>query len=293
MDVVYDAIIGAVNLRQVKKTSFKGNVQAQSLRVSGGVDPSAMYVVSGEPRATFETMDIAGAIVGLSIQSGLNVAAGTLTIPWNRRANGGTFAGGANNFTLTGANGLAVINSIGASQGDEGAVAEIELCFLSTDGLTSPIAANVNQTLASQAYNAAYAMGPFYLNGSQLSQVVSVKVNTGIKLTLKRYDGSVYPTIAFIETRDPTIDITFENADAISAQGPLFSAMTSAAVYFRKKSDGGTFVADATAVHAKLSFATGLTEIQGIDGDGNSNGSATLRLVGKQLSATSTVAIGS
>lgn len=291
MDVVYDAVIGAVAIKQVKRTSFKAGVQSQSLRLSGGLDPQAIVVQGGEPRATFESMDIAGVLTGLGVSSGLFVVSGSLLVPWNRRANGGTFAGGSNNFTLSGANGLAIINSLSASQGDEGAVAEVELCFLSADGLAAPVAANVNQALSAEAYNAAWAMGPVYVNAVQLAQVSSIRVNTGLQLVVKRYDGSVYPTFAFIQERNPSIDITFENFDALSTQGPLFSATTNAAVYFRKKADGGTFVSDASTVHVQASFASGLTAVENADGDGTSNGSATIRFIGKTLAVSTAHAI--
>lgn len=287
MDVVYDAIVGAVALKQIKRTSFSPGAQLQADRMSGAVDPAVFFLQGAEPRATFESMDMPGVIAGISATAGLFVSAGTLTIPFNRRANGGTFAGGSTNFTLTGANGMAILQSLGAAQSDEGAVASIELCFLSTDGLTIPVAANVNQALAAEAYDASHAFGPAYLNGVKLTQVVSTRVNTGVALTVKRYDGSVYPTIAFIQTRNPSIEITFENFDAINTYGPLFAAPTACAVYYRQKSPGGTFATDITATHVKASFgAGGMSAVQSAEASGNANGTATLHVVGTALALT-------
>lgn len=292
MDVVYDAVIGAVNIKQVRRTTFSPGAQIQPDRMSGAVDPSVFFLQGAEPRATFESHDLAGIIAGIPATTGLFVSAGTLTIPFNRRANGGTFTGGLTNFTLSGANGMAILQSLGAAQSDEGAIATLELCFLSTDGLTIPVAANVNQALTAEAYDSAWAFGPAYLNGTKLLQVVSTRINTGINLVVRRYDGSVYPTIAYIQTRNPSIEITFENFDALSTYGPLFAAPTACAVYYRNKAPGGTFVADTGTTHVKASFgAGGMSAIQSAEATGNANGTATLHVVGTTLalSAASTI----
>jgi hypothetical protein len=291
MDVLYDAVLGANTLHQIKRTSFLPSVESQSLRQSGALDPSQIVVKGAEPRVTFESMDLTGVLAACSVTGGLFVSSGTITIPWNRRANGGTFAGGSTNFVLNGTNGLFILKGISASQGDEGAVAEIEGCFLSTDGLTTPVTATVNQALGAQAYGTAYAMGPMYLDGTQLTQVESIRVDPGIALVVKRFDGSVYPTIAFIQERNPSIDVTFENFDALNTYGPLFNSMTTAAAYFRKKLDGGTFVTDVTAGHVQCSFGTGLRVIQGADASDTSNGKATMKIIGTALASSTAHAI--
>jgi len=293
MDAAYDAILGSLTLRQVRKSGFQPQAKTQAGRVSGGLDASALFLKEAQPRAMFTSGDIAGVIAGLSLTAGLSVVAGTITIPYNRRANGGTFAGGSSNFTLTGANGLILPRSISASQGEEeGASADIEVIFLSTDGLTAPVAANVNQALGSQAFNAMYAMGPVYIGGSQLTQVQSIKVDTGLQATVKLYDGTCYPTITFIQQRDPAIEVTFENFDALSSNGPLFATLGSGcAAYFRKKASHSTFTSDASTVHCKLSFADGLASVESAEASGTDNGSATIRLNGLALVGSAASAI--
>ena len=291
MDALYDAIVGGTTLRQIKRTSFQAGIEGQALRQSGALDPSQIIVKGGEPRITFESMDLSGVLTAISVSSGLFVNNAAITIPWNRRANGGTFAGGSNNFQLSALYGLFIPKSISASQGDDGAVVEIEGCILSSDGLTVPVTASVNNALGSQAYSTAYAMGPMYIDSTQLLQVESIKVDPGLTLVAKRFDGSVYPTLAFIQERNPTIDITFENFDALNTQGPLFASMTTAAAYFRKKVDGGTFVTDITAVHTKLSFGTGLKVVQSADASDTSNAKANIKLMGKVLTAALTSTI--
>lgn len=291
MDALYDAVIGAVNIRQVSECSFSAGAQVDRQRVSGGLDASEIYLMSAEPRATWKTMDLAGVIAGISNLTGLDVAAGTITLPWNRRANGGTFAGGSNNFSLTSANGLTIPTGYSATQGDAAAMVDLETVFRSTNGILAPVAANVNQALAAQAYVGGYRLGPFYFGGSEIAEITSVRVNTGLKVEVFRYSGGIYPVKTVITSRDPSIDITFENADAMATLGPIFAAMSSCAAYFRKKSDGGTVVADASEVHCKFSFAAGITAVQQISGSGQANAPVTVRLEGKALTVSAASAI--
>lgn len=292
MDVVYDAILDSSTLKQVRRSSFRPQAQVLTGRLSGGVDPSAKFLKQAEPRGTFDCEDLAGVLTAISVSSGLYISSGTITIPWNRRANGGTFAGGSNNAIISGTKGMAIIQQISASQGDDGAVATVELAYMSSDGLTAPCSTSVNQALSSQSYNAWFAMGPVYVDSSQLTQVKSVRVDPGIQLTTKMFDGSIYPTISFIQARNPAIEVEFENFDALNSQAIIVAAMTSCAAYFRKRAVGaGAFVSDATTGHVKLSLGTGIKVLQTAEGSGQENGTATLRFEGLALSSSTSSAI--
>lgn len=292
MDAVYDAVIGAVNLRQCRAATWNPNAQIDRQRVSGGLDASEIYLMGAEPRAQFESFDLAGVITGISVSAGLSVASGTITLPYQKRANMGTFAGVGSHFTLTGANGLTIPKSFQANQNDAGASVSLETVFLSTTGLAAPVTAAVNQSLAAQAFNASYRMGPVYIGGVQVPQITGIRVDTGLRLEVLKYDGAVYPVKVVIVSRDPAIEITFEDFDALGTYGPIFANMGSGcAAYFRKKSDGGTVVADASTVHCKLSFAAGITNVQSASASEQGNGSATMRLEGKTLTASNASAI--
>jgi len=286
MDVVYDAILGASSLKQIRRTSYRSQAKILTGRMSGAVDPSAKFLQEAQPRATFDCEDLAGLLTLISVTAGLYVSGSTVTLPWNKRANGGTWAGGSANDVLSGTSCLAVITSISGAQGDDGVVGSIELAFLSTDGQTPPIAASVNNALASQAYNAWYAMGPFYVDSSQLSQVKSTRVDPGVEMMAKMYDGDVYPRLTFIQARNPAVEVEFENFDALYAQTPIAAAMTNCAVYYRKRVVGGTFVSDATAAHVKLSLGTGIKICNTAEGSGHENATASLRFEGLLLSSS-------
>lgn len=67
--------------------------------------------------------------------------------------------------------------------------------------------------------------------------------------------------------------------------------MTSANVYFRKRSDSGLYVADITAEHIKITFAAGLKTVESLEASDNGNGTTTITLKGKAFTASAASAI--
>ena len=288
MDIVYDGVVGAVAVKQIKSSGLDPSLAKFVGRASGAIAPSIISVQSLDPKVTFDMMDVGGAIAGIGDY--LAVAAGTITIPYNRMANGATFAGASANFQINATAGLFTASQYSASQ-DGDASATIEGVLLSSDGLIAPCTTAVNNTLASQTFNGAWTLGPVLINGTALTQVTSVNVRTGISVISKRFDGYPYPTWASIVKTDPTIEITTHNLDIASSYAIIGSAMTSCAVYFRKRSDGATLVAGAGSVHPKFSFAAGLVEIGSIRASEHEPGAVTITLHGKALTQSATQAL--
>lgn len=288
MDAVYDGILGAVALKQCLTARYGPSPQVGVGRYSGGLDPQEFYLTGANPGFSWETKDIAGVLAGVSVTTGLAVAAGTVSMPFQKRAQGGTFSGAGANAIITSANGLAVISAISASDGD--ATVSLDYMGRSTDGVTVPITASVNQNLSAQAFNVTHCLRKVLINGTTLTQVRNVVVRPGITVTPFTAGGHLYPTIFNITQRNPTIDITFCDLDGVSTYGPLFAAMTSAVVYLAKRSDGGTFVADGTGAHVSLSFAAGIITPESVQGQ-DPNSELTLRLYGKALTSSVTATI--
>jgi len=67
--------------------------------------------------------------------------------------------------------------------------------------------------------------------------------------------------------------------------------MTSANCYMKKRADSGIFTADATTEHVRFTLAAGLADTNNITVSGNDDGSATITLHGKVLTASAAVAI--
>lgn len=292
-ETVYDAVLGALTLKQVTRTSYALNGTAIAGTASGAPDPSEYFGGPADPQATFESADIAGVLGGLSVTAGLAVAASTITIPWNKRSNGGTFAGPSAHFALSGANGLIIPTRFSCNQDDEAAMAELMCYFRSTDGVTEPVAEAIGASLASQSFNAQYGLGPASINGTAIPQLVGVSINPGITVEAQRVNGGIYPTALFITQRRPSIDFTFEDLDALATYSAQFTVMTAAIAYFRKRS-GVSYLADTglgNEQHCKFSFADGIVNTETVQGSGVGRAQATLRCFGETLTATATSAI--
>lgn len=288
---IHDVIWGGVTLKQCRKVEFNAGGTVAPDFTTGDVAPSDHYLISASPKCAFTCGDLAGVIAGLSSQF-LAVAAGTITVPFNLRAAGSTFAGSSSHDIISATDGLLVINSFSASQGEqEGSSVSLTGYFKSSDGVTVPVTIGTGQTLSSNAYNATHKLGPSTINGSAIDGITRVTVNTGINVLPDMTDGAIYPTDHYINRIAPSIDVTGRRVSLFTALGPIFTTQTAAVFKFRKRASGGTVVSAATSAHLSFTFADGITEVQQVSGSGNSDAEVTLRLYGEALTISSTATI--
>lgn len=293
-DVLYDAILGGTTVRQILDGGFNANAQIIAGRASGAIDPSELYGAQAAPNAPFETSDLAGLLGGVSVTSGLSISAGTITLPFQKRANQAEFQGSLSHPAIDATDGLVIIESISSRQGEGGGglvTARGQVIFISTDGATDPVSGSTGNSLASQSFSAQFDHGPAVVNSSEVAECVGWTANTGISVRLKFYQGLPYPTAVFITRRRPTIDVTFEDLDDAMGFLGSFTALTGFDVYGRKYSDGASHVAEGTAQHLKVSFADGIIDANVIQASGDSEGQATVRGHGLTLTASTASAI--
>lgn len=301
-DVVYDAILGTgpTYLRQVVSSEFNENIDLLEGRESGNPYKADQFIQSAHPEAQFSTMDIGNflSIFGIegSLLDGLDVA-----VPYNKRANGGTFGGDGTNFKVSGVEThpvLLIPQSITFPRLGP-VVAQGVAHFLSVDGVTKPYAIAVNQDLDAQAFVAMYGMGPCYVNSTRIDSLVGVTINFGIELSEKQhFEGSPYPTKMFIEQINPSIEFMVEDFDQVAT----FEAVnvTQLSAYIRKRTSGGTYVANNTAGHCKIGLTTaggstakGMAVAQAVRASDTKHGNAALRITGCRLTSSSASAITS
>lgn len=294
---VYDAFIGDLSLRQCTSSQYSPAGTAVVGRVSGGLNPSFISGGQAQPKAVFASADLLNLLTNVDLESGLYVDGGTIVIPFQERELGATFAGAGANQSLTAADALAIITSIEASQASDMAMGNLEVNFISADGLTDPVTVNVDQDLSAQAFQALYRMGP--VKGrvgadaavAQIPGVTGFTVNPGLTVSVKSFDGGIWPTVLTINQRDPAIDLTFEDFNSLSRFNATYTSITSLTAYLRKLSDGGTFVADATTGHISFTLTGGLNINQSFGAQQNADGSITQRYFGKSLAKSLTAAI--
>lgn len=290
-----DAILDATTIRQVTQSSHRSGNTARKSRISGGVAVSQVSGLLAEEITTFSSADV-GVLAGLNTSTfcsaGLWISSGTITIPYKSRTNGGAFASGSAHSAIGGTTAMIIPTSWEASQdADAGASCSVEVHWVSSNGSGNAATGTTGNALASQSFSAEYALGECYINGTQVDGVQSVRVNPGITLVKSRAHGLVWPIKCSIQEVTPTIEITTDDIDAVVALVGEFNAMTSANIYFRKRSDSGLYVADATTEHLRFTFAAGLYFNDSTDVQDLGNGTATVTLHGKTLTANNAVAI--
>ncbi|MEQ8636910.1 hypothetical protein [Gimesia maris] len=292
MDVLHDLIFGSgTAIKQCQTVSHSNNIEKYVARNSGGASPEFVGVMSAEPRATVTSYDVAG-FAGIFGVAGASVSSGTVTLPFRKRASGSTYAGATSHFTMTGANAFGVPTTYSATQG-QAASASGEIYFLSSNGIIDPLSSATDATLAAQAFNASYTLGPAGIDGTQIPQVTGITVTTGRSIQTNAYNGYSYATSAEINLIDPTIEITIADFDEIDTYGPMFSSNVGNDVtaFFTKMADGGTRVANATEEHILFTLSGGLIEISEFSASDTSDGSATILITGESLTVSTTSAI--
>ena len=288
---IHDATFGALVLRQCTQASFQANNEIDIGRQSGSLDPSALYIHQGQPRARWQTHDVVGLLGAITITGGLYVSSGTISIPWRRRSAGASFLGNTSHLQLSATKGLMIPQSIEASQSSPKASASVEAVLLSTDGLAEPVTSVINATPAALAYNLEFRLGPVLLNGAQVPKITGFTVNPGIEIELEYADGAVFPTDVFLTMRTPTIDIRFRDEQALDTYGPLFAEMEDATCFLRKKVEGATVLDDAEDEHISFAFADGIASVEEISASGNATSEPGLRLHGEQITVSTTAVI--
>lgn len=293
--VVTDAILDAVVVKQIVNTSTRSSPVVRHAKYSGGVVTQEIYGVREEQVTTITSYDCGG-VAGFNsstfVSAGLYVSSGTVTVPYKNRANGGTFEGATSHSHITGTDALAIPTSFEATQDSEqGATVNLEVHWISSDGTSSAFTGSSGNSIAAEAYNVEFALGPVDINGTDLSTVQSIRVNPGLQVVKRGGNGAAYPTHCSIQRADPSIDITVDDIDEVIAYTDGFTDCTSFECYFRKRADGGIYVADGTAEHIKFSFANGMLALETIDAPETGNGQTTIRIHGEAMTVSAASAI--
>lgn len=289
--VLADAILGGTTIKQITQSDFSTNQEHRKAMVSGG---NAVALVSGKSEAdvtTFTTGDLAGILaIGANTycSAGVSLLTSTITFPKKFRAAGGSFAAlTTSHANITGSNALIIPTSIEASQDGDFATVSSECHWLSTDGFADACADTASYTLIAQTHNAEFALGPVTINGAPVAGVQSVRVTTGLEVVKSPVGkGAVFPVFASIKNVVPTMEITVNDFAAVAGTIGNFTAMTAAVVWFRRRKDAGEYVDGATDV--SLTFAAGLADTSNISASSNDDGTATITLHGKTLTASVT-----
>jgi hypothetical protein len=289
-----DCILDASTIRQVRATDHKTNMEIRKAMTSGGNAVTLVAAKMANEVTSVTSGDLAGLLALNSTtfcSAGLYIASGTITVPYKKRAAGGSFASGSSHPALTGTKALIIPTLIEATQEGDEATCQFEIHWLSADGVTKACDDASGAALGSQSFSAEYCLGPAYINATLLTGVQGVRITPGIEVVKSNNGaGQVWPVFASIKNIVPTMEITINDFDAFSGTVGDVTAMTSANVYFRLRSDSGLYNAAGSNI-VRLTFAAGIADTGSVTTSQNDDGSATITLHGKTLTASTTASI--
>lgn len=261
---------GAVYLDGIRSLGLSPNLRTALEGSDGSPYNTFASLVSGAPSLSFATTDLP-AILNECTAFMLVDSDGThpgVLLYLQRYAEGGTRAS-ANAHETTIANGIMVLRSLELSH-QEAAVISGEV-LATQSGATPPIAFDEAATIPTQfpATSVVFTLGKVDLNGTELAGVESVSIDFGVQELVESKDSDVYPTFASVQRIQPTITIRAAHVDLTSLlteDGTNYAA-TQVTIYARKRAEGGTYVADATAEHIKLTLGKCRVDTGAIEGD--------------------------
>ncbi len=235
----------------------------------GAIDPTYVAVGTQTPSVTWSSTGIATVLAKCGIAGVPVDASATKTgvlFSFQKMTEGGTRTTGANHITLTMAEGMVVPRTLSADQGGNATISLEAVC--SYDGTNDPLELATSQTLTgSPAVAELYTLGPVKINGTDIADAQGVTVDFGIRLLTESGDGQVWPTWIGIATRQPSITVRTRNVELLNTYGlPGVVLSGSTKVYFRKRSEGGTLVADTTAQHTSITINEGRVEVSRVAG---------------------------
>lgn len=282
-----DAILGSDTIRQIHNSSHATNQTHWKGRTSGGGVIQTVSAKSIGEVTTLTSSDIGGLLAlntNAFVSAGLFLSASTITVPYSKRADGALIASGSSHPWLTGAKALIIPTTLEASNDADYATCTFEIHWLSADGLAKGCDDATGNALGSQSANAFYTLGPAYINGTAIAGVQSVRVTAGLEVVKPPLgSGSVAPIRASIKQATPTIEITVNDFESIAGTVGDATAMTSANVYFKQRADSGIF--GSSSSFCRCTFAAGLADTNTVSVSNNDDGSATITLHGKALTA--------
>jgi len=270
--------IGAVNLNDTVDVLIKAITESTldlgpELRrepTSGEVYPRFISLGAGNPVASFGTYGIVTGLDNIGL-TGLDIAglATGLELYCYKHTEGGTRYATSVHRTFTAAAGIVVPQSLSVDhQGD--CVLRYQATPTSSDGTTHPLAINDVVALPMLADDERFTLGPVTIGAISIGQMQSLNIDFQVAVVPEGADSNPYPTFVSIETIQPsfTFRVSKQTALAVAAIPLDGKAATHAntTIYLRKRAAGGTFVADGTAEHVKLT-AAGLAVVTSALGD--------------------------
>ncbi len=232
---------------------------------SGSIHTALVNMIAQAPRAAVTSLNVAAllAVVG---QFGYRATGAGIKLYAQKHAAGGTRAGVASHKSWTiaaqpTADGMVIPRRLSVQHGGD---ATLDMEIIATcgtdDDTVHPVVIGEGVSLPTVTDAERYALGPVTLGSVALDSITGFELDFGLSVEALGSDGKLYPKFISVVQARPTFTLRGLNPQWVKDSGaiPMLGKALEHAdtkLYLRKRSDGGTFVADGTAQHIKITAA--------------------------------------
>lgn len=248
---------GPVALSQISNGAFNANTEFIKGRPAG--HPTPLFNASSDQKPTleFSTTQLAS-LLGVIGPSGAGLAA--ITGYLKKAAAAGSVARATEeHISLVVNESVAFWSTITLPHNGEAEAQVTVQCVY--DGTNEPIVYTGSVALSGNLSAAEYfGVGPGALNGSDISGIQEITINSGVKLIVVGESSGLWPTFAAVQETDPVITVKLNheiNWSSVGLDGTALNGTSGLTFYARKYAANGSRVANATASHIKFVVANG------------------------------------
>ena len=257
MYTIHDVVLNASVIGNITSLNHATNRGLVPAFASGVASPKRQYVGESPHSSTLTTTGLE-VLLGLNtdtmISEGLCVTGATSVLAFSERV--GCLSGSASHQAISTQNVFAYITSLSA-QISQSATADVELKYLSADGITSPVTAVSGASLSAAVLLDEFLLAETYIDGVLVDEVSGVTINTGFELIDQKQGAGIYPTDVFLKTVNPSIEITTMDLAKTIALLNGATCSTGVDIYLAKRKDGAVTELYTATEHIKISSTAG------------------------------------
>ena len=268
----HGVLVDSIPIGGITQVGVTLGTQLRNDATSGEVYNRFSSVQTQTPGATFATYQVGTAIdatgvIGYDVSSGAGLA-----LYGVKHQLGGTRATGNVNAKYSISDGILSPTRLSVSDKGDATLAYECAALHEPAGANDPIVPTFVNAPLSLTDALRFTLGPVTIESVSLSQVTGVEIDFGINVVRRPADSEIWDTYASIETIQPVITlrgtlVTWFGSGGVDHDG-LAITHANTTIYLKKRAAGGTYVANGTAQHIKLT-AEGLATVQQcFDGSG-------------------------
>lgn len=242
----------------VNQYSIKSGVSFGPQTHDGEVYPSFGAVLEQKPTISASSADVKGVLDALGF---IGLPLTSFTGFWQQCENKGSRLTTSSHLKGTASSGMAVITGIRPSHNQVVAV-DFDIYLITSDGITAPLAWADSQALTgTPAAVSHYTLGPCVLNYGSAGTVAcqSWEYDPAVTVETTSDDGKPFPDFACIMNCEPKFTCSSPDMSKVMNEAPIAGASVIADFYLRKLAANGSRIADATAEHIKIRFASAVS----------------------------------